>query len=308
MRGLATAVLGLVVVAGTACGGEAPTPSGPRSITKDGWEEWIGGPAWATTPPRHEGYAPLVVAAQSDLLDLIFPPSNRKSPGTETPKLDPESAATLVRRLRPVLGLDADAAVEKGAAPAELRRKGYAYEPPPPGQDPPAPGAQTYTGYQLWEVPVDAILAAVPAAQREAAGKALARLDPETTPAWESPSAAPAWAAAPPPREGFVTVLVTEGADRADLARVNAMRIGPDRAWTSLGSAITTATGRKDSYDVARAAFTWATVRARASFPAGRNTRCVTLWDVPIERVLEKIPEDARARVRRALEAPLRGG
>ena len=296
--------LALVVLCGAAriaCGGEVPSPAGPRSITKDGWEEWVGPPSWATTPPPHEGFAPIVVASQSDLLGLTFSPGDPRKYGVD-------ATPALLRRLRPVLGADSDAIVAKAAPTPEFRRRGYAYEPPPPGSgDPPAPGAQTYTGYQLWEVPLDAVLAAVPAAQREAAGKALARLDPETTPAWETPPAAPAWAAAPPPREGFATLLVTEEADRADLARVNAMRIGPDRAMGSLGSAIAKATERKDSHDVARAAFTWATVRARASFPDGRNTRCATLWDVPIERALEKLPEDVRARVRRALEAPLRG-
>jgi hypothetical protein len=291
--GLLACALG-ATFAGPACGGEAPSP-GPRSVTKDGWEEWTGAPAWAVAPPARQGFASFVVAAQSNLLPLAAP----RNPADDAPAV----LRLAARRLRPVLGADAEEATWSAAAPV-LARKGLYLELPRRGEH--RPGGQTYTAYRLWDLPLDALLKSLPEGKREAAARALAAFEPEDAPAWETAKAAPSWAGAPPARAGFATVVVRETSDRADVARVNAVAIGPGRMGGRLAAAITLLVDRLTISDVAAVAHGWATLRARAVDTGGADPVAWTLWDVPLERVLLAVPEAQRPAVAKALDAPLR--
>ena len=293
MRWVAPAVLAAVVFAGVACGGEVP--SGPRSVTKDGWEEWLGAPAWVAAPPLHEGFAPFVVAGQSNMLNLAH---------RADPKYVPDFRLEVAERLRPVLGADADAVVAKIDAKPTSVRKGFYLQLPKRGEN--WPGAQTYTAYELWEMPIAPVAAAVPEASREAASRALQRAEPEGIPAWESGKSAPGWVDAPTASEGFATVLIGQDCDRADVARINAMAIGPRWMADRITRALEGVVGRSAAFEAGRHAETWRVLRARAVVAKGPDHVAWTLWDVSLERVVETLPEANRAAARRALETPLR--
>jgi hypothetical protein len=280
---IAFAVLGMLVV-------ERAAANDPESAP---WEEAEGVPAWVTTVPEREGQVRVVDASQSNLLELAYgflPDVTRRSVGLE-----------VAWRLRPLLGKDADAAARAADAPAFVK-KGWHLTPSKRGSEN-TPGAATYTAYVLWETPLEPILAAVTEAKRGEARTALARSEPLGLPAWDEVSAAPEWATAPAPKDGFVTVVVSETADRADVATTNAMVLAGQRIGGDVMLRVRRLLGPEGAWKVGNTAATWRTLRARAVAEAGERPAAWTLWDVPLEPLLEAAPAEQRDAARTAILA-----
>jgi hypothetical protein len=284
---------GLLVTAATA--GEAGRA--------DGWEETTAVPEWVVAPPAREGWVRVVSASRSNLLHLVLPPGGPSSDWMR-------SAVTraLARRLAPVLGADAAAAAERVGDPS-LVRKAFHHRPARPGEEE-ALGAAYYTGWLLFEAPVDGVLAAVKEEKRAAARAAIATVAP--TPVWEKVEDVPAWVAAPAAEEGRVPVVVETESNRDDVARAYLVVHADHGVSSALTERLASVMPREEAHARARAASSEAVwrrsahrVRApgllRRGNPGAWQADAWALWDVPLAPLLRDLPADRADAARAAL-------
>jgi hypothetical protein len=284
-------VLALLPVA-VAHAKEAAAPGTPA------WEESERVPAWVESPPAREGYVRFVDGGMSNLRDLAH--SSIVS-GRSGPVVLREFRSECARRLRDVLGREADRVVESLTQATLLRRASRSEV-----WDPGALGGSAVTVFGLWETPLAPLLDAVPAEKRDAARAALGKVEGEGV-AWEVTVSPPAWVASPVLRKGFAHVMIADRADAADLARAQAAILGPDFLVERLIAALEPLLGsRKAAFEAVRGMESWRVLRGRTVRREGKYAIAWIAWDVPLDPVLERVPAEAREKARAALERVLR--
>ena len=171
-------LLGIVLTGAT--GVATAKEVGPPAV----WTSKEGAPAWVTAPPAKADAIRVVVAAQSNVLEL----ADHLDPGYVRRQVQAEIAW----RLRALLSADADLVLSVPLQPTFVQ-KAYHLDPPPRGAT--FPGAQTYTVWTLFEVPLEPAVQWLPAERRAAARAWLVPGTPGDAPPWEESKAAPLWSA-----------------------------------------------------------------------------------------------------------------
>ena len=266
----------------------------------EGWEEGQSPPSWVVSPPSKEGVVRVVDAGQSNLLPLAYPfhvEESRDRAARSAIRVE------VARRLRSFLGKDADRVADAVPEKPTLVRKGFHLAPSEKGQEN-VPGSQTYTAWVLWEVPMAPLLEAVPEEKRAAARLALDMGDVPEEPAWEPVTARPAWVEAPPSTDGRMTLATVMTSDRSDVAKVDAWVVTGHLGW-SVASKVRSLLGSEGAERVANAAESWRTPVRRALLePKDRDCTAWTLWEVPLEALLDVVPPEKREAARALLAAP----
>jgi hypothetical protein len=262
------------------------------------WEESRRLPDWVESPPLREGWLRFVSGGMSNLRDLAH---SAVSSGRSNDVALGECRRECARRLRALLGRDADRVAQAATAPVLLRRasRGETWKPG-------TLGGSAVTVFGLWEAPLAPLLDAVPEGRRAEARAALEEVEGAGVP-WETTRGAPpAWVASPVVRAGHAHVLVADRAQAADLARAQASILGPNRLFSRFVAAIEPDVGRAAAFEAARAAGTWRVLKARTVRAEGNEAIAWIAWDVPVAPILERLPEQRREAARRALERVLR--
>jgi len=283
--------LAFLVPARSAAAKEVPPPGTPP------WEEIEGAPDWAESPPAREGYVRVVDSGMSNLRQLAH---SGIVDGKVNDVVLHEFREEVARRLRGVLGDAAEGVAEKVKDVAFVRRASSEET-----WDPGALGGSACTVWGLWEAPIATLLDAVPEAKRDAAAKALAILEGAGVP-WESGDAEPAWLATPTQRKGFALVLVHEWSKSPEKARATVMGRGNDALRWEVQSALEPLLGREKAFPVGQAAASLRTLRARCVVRERRRSIAWVGWDVPLEPLLAKVPEESREKARPLLDRVLR--
>ncbi len=162
-------------------------------------------------------------------------------------------------------------------------------------------------GWQLWDLGVDDVLRIVPVTHRDAARVALAGPRPPRASSWEeSVQTTPTWLAAPLAWPGHVCVVQRREGRAAAAVHKTSARMGMQDVTESLTARLVPALGADAA---ARAAHAGARrrqlVRQAVREDAAAGTVTVwTLWQVPIEEVLDVLSEPQRSAARGVLEAP----
>lgn len=263
-----------------------------------GWTEVKALPSWVSSPPRREGYLRLVDVTHSNLVKLVT--------GYFKDAVERDLEARIATRLRPVLGAAADAPAAAGARAHTAVEKAYHVRPPAPGDE--TPGAQLVTAWVLWEIPLESILEATPEAEREKVRAALAGPLPWDSVPWEKVSTEPAWASNPPQKTGKLRFATAEWSQPMDFAKANAgLRALWDVRW-QIQAPLKPIVGNDLAFRAGLTGATWRVLLRHAiqSAPAERGSERVvarSLWEVPIDRILETLPEAKREAARQALES-----
>jgi hypothetical protein len=289
-RTLAVALL--IALAGTARSGEVSTDGLPA------WEEVAVAPDWLEAPPPREGFVRVVGAGKSNLRPLAYSPASHPEKAAFREVALRDCRTECARRLRPVLAKEASALAERGVNEVSLARRASRLLVDP---GPPKVGGQTCTVWALWDVPLAPLLEGVPEAQRESARAALARVEFAGVPWHEGP--VPSWVARPEVRSGHALVLVAERAASPSLAKADLATFGRGRVGGRLLDVLAPFFDSRDAAaQVAFEAGEWRTLRARTVRDESGEGIAWAAWDVPIDPVLWRLPEGARAAAARALE------
>ena len=283
--------LGLVLLV---ISGAARVSSGKDVAVGDGWDSTEGVPEWVAAPPQVPSAFRFVEASQSDGLALAS--------GFSAEYAQRQMAREIVRRLRPLLAEDADSIL--GAVPARPTRLRKAYHLTPPASGDMSPGAQTYTVWAMWEVPSTAILERVPADERQAARDALALAEPADLPAWAKVKSPPAWTSKPPSTDEQISVALHFPADREDVARAQAITLGPERVASAITDRFRDLLGPEAAWEVGWMSATWRRCEARAYATGWSRATAWELWKVPVARILAAVPEARRAAAKVLLTPP----
>jgi hypothetical protein len=271
-------------------------------VSSDGlpaWEEVAVAPDWLEAPPSREGYVRVANVGQSNLRRLANSAASYPQKEAFRKVVAAECRAECARRLRPVLGRDADAVTERAVTDPTLARRASRLE----VLDAEQIGGQTYTVWALWDVPLAPLLAAVPEAQRAAAATALARSEFADVPWHEGP--VPAWVAKPEVRPGHAAVLVAER--EKSVAWAKARLSSFNRVGVRLMDALAPVLGsREAATPIALEGARWRIPRARTVRSEGGEGIAWAAWDAPLAPMLDRIPEADREKARAALERVLR--
>jgi hypothetical protein len=280
--------LWFLALAPLAVAGEGASPG-------DGaWESTKGPPAWVGSPAAAEDTVRGVFASQSNLLRLTAPPQ-----GYDPAWLAQVVLRSIVWRLRPVLAEDADVLFDVVFETPVTTRRAYHLTPARAGDA--SPGAQTYTAWTLWEVPLAPVLEKIPEVRREAARKALRPAELDGSPAWSEIDRAPSWAAGAAATAETWTAAFDVSADRADVARAQADALSESRVAWSVAAALRKLLGPKASWDVGHRAGTWRRLTHRASSGGGDRPQAWMRFEIPMARLLAAVPEDRREEARKTL-------
>lgn len=168
-------------------------------------------------------------------------------------------------------------------------------------------------GWQLWDVAFDDILAHVPASHRAEARRALEGPVPPKPWSWlEEVTAEPAWAKAPLAWPGHVPVVQVRRSNLPELAKQRSAKLGEADVAKTLAARLTAVLGAEGAAaagargarrrEVVRKAIHDAPPAAgREAVPGARLVTVWTLWQVPLDLILEGVPEDRREAARVAL-------
>lgn len=257
------------------------------------WASKEGAPAWVTVPPAKADAIRVVIASQSNGLEL--------ADHADAGYVKRQVAAEVAWRLRGLLAEDADAVRALPWPQPTPVQKAYHLTPPARGET--FPGAQTYTVWTLFEVPSALGLDAIPAAKREAARAALALAEPADTPAWEEMKAPPAWSSDAVVGVDTIPVVLQFSANRADVAKAELITLAAGRVAWKIVEPLRDVLGSEAAAHVGSVAATWRTCKARAVVANRGETTAWALFEVPLARIVAAAPEAKRDAVR-AIFAP----
>lgn len=256
----------------------------------DPWASKEGAPEWVTAPPAKADAIRVVIAAQSNGLEL----ADHLAPAY----VKQQTQAEIAWRLRGLLGEAADALLTLPIAQPTFVRKAYHLDPPPRGAT--FPGAATYTAWTLFEVPATPILESLPAEKREEARAALALAEPSDTPAWTEMTTPPAWSSQAVEGTDAIPVVLRFSANRADVAKAQLIVLASAHVFGKIVEPLRAPLGLDDAWSVGSAATTWRRCTARAVVTGRGETTAWARFEVPLSRIVAAAPEAKREAVRAA--------
>jgi|GEM_PF-6355170 len=254
-------------------------------------EVWVskeGAPAWVTAPPAKADAIRVVIASQSNLLEL--------ADHADAGYVKRQVAAEIAWRLRGALAEEADAILALHWPPATLVQKGYHLTPPARGET--YPGAQTYTVWTLFEVPSAPVLESIPVPKREAARAVLALAEPIDAPAWEGLKTPPAWNSQDIEGTDRIPVVLWFSANREDVAKAELITLAAVHLAGKIVKPLRDLLGGPSAWDVGTAAATWRRCTARAVVTGRGETTAWARYEVPLARIVAAAPEAKRDAVR----------
>jgi len=257
------------------------------------WASKEGAPAWVTAPPAKADAIRVVIANQSNGLEL--------ADHADAGYVKRQVAAEVAWKLRGLLAEDADAVRALPWPQPTPVQKAYHLTPPARGET--FPGAQTYTVWTLFEVPSALGLDAIPAAKREAARAALALAEPADTPAWEEMKAPPAWSSDAVVGTDRIPVVLRFSANRADVAKAELITLASVHVASKIVDPLRPLIGATEAWNVGTVAATWRRCTARALVASRGETTAWARFEVPLARIVATAPEAKRDAVR-AIFAP----
>lgn len=265
----------------------------PASIggEENAWEEFDAVPAWVLDPPVREGMISAVDVGLSNMLSLAYDPDR-------VPRDRLNLTQRIERRLRRLLGDGAQAPALAGAEAATVVRKGFHHK---KAADSRVVGGQTYYAFVLWETPLDVVLGAIPEAQRPAALIALRARVPHPT--WQEVETEPTWVTSPPAQKGMFLAVAAETADRVDVARAVSELRGLGHVGWQIRARLSFHVGMDLASDIADEAIRSGRMLQRACLTAQGKTWA--LWAVPVERILDRVPEATKSAAEKALGEPI---
>ncbi len=279
--------IGLVFLAALA------VASGKEVGPAEAWASKEGAPSWVTAPPLKADAVRVVIAAQSNGLELADHPD----PGY----VKRQAQAEIAWRLRGLLGEGADALLTQPIAQPTFVQKAYHLDPPPRGAT--YPGAATYTVWTLFEVPAAPVLESLPAAKRESASAALALAEPSDTPAWTEMATPPAWNSQAAEGTDVIPVVLWFSANRPDVAKAQLITLASGHLAGKIVEPLRDLLGGEGAWKVGNAGASWRRCTARALVTGRGETTAWARFEVPVARILAAAPEAKREAVR-AIFAP----
>lgn len=285
LASLRTAMLFALVLTGATGVAAAKEVGAP-----DPWASKEGAPAWVTAPPAKPDAIRVVIAAQSNGLEL----ADHLAPAY----VKQQTQAEIAWRLRGLLGEAADALRTLPIAQPTFVQRAYHLDPPPRGAT--YPGAATYTVWTLFEVPAAPVLESLPAEKREEARAALALAEPSDTPAWTEMTTPPAWNAQAPVGADVIPVVISFSAKRADVAKAQLTALGSSHVFGKLVESLRGPLGLDDAWSIGTVAATWRRCTARAVVTGRGESTAWARFEVPLARIVAAAPEAKREAVRAA--------
>ena len=247
------------------------------------WTEVQAVPAWAGSPPAREGRVLVAVATEgSSRPDVARAIADLRGGG--------HVRSEIQGRLRFHLGTDlAFSIADEAVSWATVLARAWSASPT--------------RAWMQWAVPVERILERVPAASRAAVERALGEPIPPRPWDWVAVEAEPGWVRQPPRWPDHLPFVQAVGSARADVAREQSIRAAEGDIRGRLEALLQPLVGPTAAATAARVGAERRVQGAHAILePAeAQPVTAWTLWQIPIDAVLETLDPQHHAAVRAAL-------